>query len=225
MRGLAVAFVGPDGAGKSTVTRQVVKRLGRPATRIYMGVNLEEANVALPTTRLLLAAKRRRGGRPDLLGWPSVSSPTEKRHSSLRDIARILNLIAEEWYRAAIAAYHERRGRIVVMDRHFIADYWKHDIDPAEPNGRPWPSRLHGYLLWRWYPRPDHIILLDASPELLHQRKAEASPEFLIIRRSEYVELGDAMGGFTTVSTEQPLEEVVQQCLEVINRAAAGHRA
>lgn len=218
MSGITVAFIGPDGAGKSTVTRQVVERFGRRGRRIYMGVNLDEANVALPTTKLLLRLKERRGGRPDMTGWPTADKAAT--NASLRDVVRILNLIAEEWFRAAIAAYHKFRGRVVIMDRHFIADYWKHDIAPDARGKRSWISRLHGFLLGKVYPRPDHMIFLDASPELLYERKSEATLEFLEVRRSEYVDLEKAMGSVTRVVSDRPLDQVVHECVEIIKALA-----
>lgn len=216
MRAPAIAFIGPDGAGKSTITREIVSQLDGSAVRIYMGVNLEEANVALPTTRLVLASKRRRGGRPDLAGWHEDTSP---RRQTARDVARVLNLIAEEWYRAAIVAYHKRRGRVVVMDRHFIADYWHHDVAPPDPSHRTWVSRLHGHLLRHWYPKPDRVVFLDAPPEALHRRKPETSLEHLRTRRAEYRSFTDTLGTASVVSTEEPLEEVVRRCLEAMQKA------
>ena len=72
---LTVALVGPDGAGKSTISARLRQAaLPAPVKTIYMGVNLEASTLMLPTTRLLLAAKRARGGRPDLVA------------SSLRDV-------------------------------------------------------------------------------------------------------------------------------------------
>ena len=53
-----VALIGPDGAGKSTVGRELERRLSFPAKYIYMGVNLESSNLVLPTTRLILGIKR-----------------------------------------------------------------------------------------------------------------------------------------------------------------------
>src|SRR5690606_16626163 len=47
-----VALIGPDGAGKSTISRKVVEMLDIPAKYLYMGVNLEASNLMLPTTRL-----------------------------------------------------------------------------------------------------------------------------------------------------------------------------
>ena len=80
-----VAVIGPDGAGKSTVTQQVLKQLDLPLKYIYMGVNLESSNLVLPTTRLILELKRLGGGRPDMTGPPDPTkqaAPMPKTQSS-----------------------------------------------------------------------------------------------------------------------------------------------
>ncbi|RPJ00939.1 MAG: hypothetical protein EHM39_04075, partial [Chloroflexi bacterium] len=61
-----VAVIGPDGAGKSTVTHELLHKLSLPAKYVYMGVNLESSKMVLPTTRLFLELKKRRGKRPDM---------------------------------------------------------------------------------------------------------------------------------------------------------------
>lgn len=216
MKGFSVAFIGPDGAGKSTITRHVVGRLGPQARRLYMGVNLEEANVALPTTKLVLMVKRSRGGRPDLSAWPTTEGTRRRR--LMRDTARIVNLIAEEWYRAIIAGYHQSRGRVVIMDRHFLADYWKHDISPDDPSTRSVLSRVHGFLLRKLYPRPDRMIFLDAPAQLLLERKSEATEEYLVRRREEYAELGRSLGTVVRVDTDRPLSDVVDACVDIVEQ-------
>ena len=60
--GRSVALIGIDGAGKSTVAHEVIGRLPFDASYLYMGVNLAASPVMLPTTRLALAIKSRRGG-------------------------------------------------------------------------------------------------------------------------------------------------------------------
>jgi thymidylate kinase len=209
---VTVALVGADGAGKSTVARAVVAGLPFPARRVYMGVNLEASTTMLPTTRLALAVKRARGGRPDMTGRTS-SGPGERgrvRRGALGEIRsslRVANWIAEEWYRQAIADVHQRRGRLVVFDRHFFCDYYAHDV--VDRPGRSLAGRVHGFNLRRLYPRPDLVILLDAPAAVLHARKGEGTVEALEARRREYLSQAGLFRRFVVVDASRPTEVVV----------------
>jgi hypothetical protein len=212
---VTVALVGPDGAGKSTVARRVVASLPFPARRVYMGVNLEASSTMLPTTRLALAVKHARGGRRDMTGriGSGPGDPAQRKHgmvAGLRSSLRMANWIAEEWYRQAIAAFYQRRGRVVVFDRHFFCDYYAHDVADGR-TGRPLASRVHGYNLRRLYPRPDLVVLLDAPAEVLHARKGEGTVESIEARRQEYLAQAGLFRQFVVVDARQPTDAVVDE--------------
>ena len=77
-------------------------------------------------------------------------------------------LMAEEWYRQLVIEYYQLRGNVVLVDRHFVFDYYYHDI--VRTRGyRPFSSRAHGYMLEHLYPRPDLVICLDAPAEVLYE--------------------------------------------------------
>jgi hypothetical protein len=197
---------------------------------IYMGVNLEASTLLLPTTRLLLAAKRARGGRPDLVasslrdvGEPSAAPAG--RGAALRSTARMGVWMTEEWLRQLVALGHGLRGRIVVFDRHFLLDYYHADVasgaaGPAGPTGGPRrrgaAQRLHGWMLQRVYPRPDLVILLDAPAEVLHARKPEATVAWLEQRRKQYLELAPLVPEFVVVDVDRPLDAAVSEVVAAI---------
>ena len=82
---------------------------------------------------------------------------------------------------------------------------------------------MHGFVLQRFYPRPDLVILLDAPAPLLWARKQEGTLEALVRRRDEYLRLRDGLGGIETVDVAQPEETVVREVARLIlDRAAAG---
>jgi len=212
---VTVALVGPDGAGKSTVAHQVVAALPFPARYVYMGVNLEASRTMLPTTRLALAIKHRRGGRADMTGRVGAGPGDATRRkrgpiAGLKTGLRMTNWIAEEWYRQAIAAVQQRRGRVVVFDRHFYCDYYAHDVAPTGSD-RPLAGRIHGFNLRRLYPKPDLVVLLDAPAEVLHARKGEGTVASIEARRQEYLVQSDLFRRFVVIDARQPTEAVVAE--------------
>jgi hypothetical protein len=187
---------------------------------IYMGVNLEASSLMLPTTRLLLAAKRARGGRPDLVASrldgsarPADSAGGRWRRGA-RDSARMTVWMLEEWLRQLVANTYAARGFIVVFDRHFFADYYHCDV--AAGVGRGMVGRLHGWMLTHAYPRPGLVICLDAPAEVLYLRKPEASAEWLEQRRQQYLSLRDVLPALEVVDADRPLDVVIDDVVERI---------
>jgi thymidylate kinase len=203
----SVALIGPDGAGKTSVTRRVGELLPVPSTVIYMGVNLEASSLMLPTTRLIVMVKRARGGRPDATvpaGAHAVArrSPRARVLHSAKAGARMANVFAEEWFRQAVAVYAQRRGRVVLFDRHFFCDFHAYDVEPRYGE-RPLSARFHGLMLARLYPKPDLVVYLDAPAAVLHRRKGEGTLEFLEARREDYLRLAGVLERFVVVDAER----------------------
>jgi thymidylate kinase len=216
-----VALIGPDGAGKTTVARRLEGELGRPVRYLYMGVSPDSSNVMLPTTRLARRIKRAAGAAPDTAGPPSHDRPRTRPRSRLKRAAqdlraglRFANRTAEEWYRQIVARRWERRGAIVVFDRHFFVDY--HAYDVAADHARTTTQRLHGFLLEHVYPKPDLVIYLDAPGEVLLARKGEGSVEALEARRDEYRAIATLVPAFAEIDATQPLDAVVREAAAVI---------
>lgn len=219
---ITVALIGPDGAGKSTISSRMSGRLSRPVRHIYMGINPEASNHMLPTTRLLRTVRRRLGNAPDA-GGPrehnaaesAPKSPARRLLKGARAWLRMGNRIAEEWYRVGVAAAFRRRGFVVLFDRHFFSDYHAYDIAATNVSA---PNRLHGWMLQHLYPKPDLVIYLDAPAEVLFARKGEGSVELLERRRQEYLSLRDHAPHFLVVDTTQPLEAATDEVVRAIER-------
>jgi D-aspartate ligase len=216
-----VALIGPDGAGKTTISRELEAELGLPVKSIYMGVNLYSSSTMLPHMRLILALRRRLHQ-----GDPSVTSdiksitarPTTmigRLAAAGRSGARLANWLAEEWYRQAVAAYHTRRGTVVVFDRHFLADFYEADGRTGAEERRM-SERVHLFLLLHIYPKPDLIICLDAPAEVLHARKPEGSIERLRRKQADYRALLKLLPNVMVLDATKPTDEVVQEVARAI---------
>jgi thymidylate kinase len=217
-----VALIGPDGAGKTTVAARLPDVLPLPMKSIYMGVNLETSGLMLPTTRLVLALRRRRGGKPDMVasaeprGRAAIANGGGRRiKQEARAGLRLANWLAEECFRQIVAAFYMRRGNIVVFDRHFFADYYSYDV--ASRRGTvSLTRRLHGLFLDRLYPKPDLAICLDAPGRVLYSRKQEAPSEWLEQRRKDYLELATILPNVVVVDATRPAQDVIVDVAEAI---------
>ncbi len=218
-----IALVGADGAGKSTITTLLeTTPLPAPVKRIYMGVNLESSSLMLPTTRLLVTAKRMRGGRPDLVGGPAAALADQGAgrrgwRASARGGARLAVWVLEEWLRQVVAWGYSRAGYLVVFDRHFLADHYYSDIEPR-PEKRGRLRALHGWMLQHAYPKPDLVLCLDAPGSVLFTRKPESSPQSLEDRRQEYLRLAGAVPAFEVIDADRPLDQVFTEVVDTIRR-------
>ena len=214
----SVALIGPDGAGKSSMAREVARRVGSPARYLYMGVNLEQSSLTLPTTRLALAIKRARGGGPRMTAdWSGTESRSGGRPRLVREAyagVRLMGWLAEEWFRALVARIYNWRGYLVVFDRHFLFDYYAGHV--RRHPGQLLATQLHGMLLRRFYPRPDMVICLDAPAAVLHARKREQSVESLERRRQEYLSLAAVAPDFNVVDATQPVPVVLDEIMAMI---------
>jgi thymidylate kinase len=220
-RAMTVALVGADGAGKSTMSREVeAADLPAPVKIIYMGVNLEASSLMLPTTRLLVALKRRRGGRPDMVATSLQSDSKDSARSldrarrAVRDTARLTAWTTEEWLRILVAAAYKHQGNIVVFDRHFLADYAFVGADGAGQS--TWGAKAHVWMLRHAYPKPDLVICLDAPADVLYARKPESSIEWLEQRRRQYLHLGSLVPDFVVIDVDRPFAEVRADVLRLI---------
>jgi thymidylate kinase len=211
-----VALIGADGAGKTTVARRLEAEGRLPVKYLYLGVDAEAANHLLLTTRVIRWARRRRGDiedRTPLRAAPVrsvyVARPARRRPArALRAWAGLANLVAEEWYRLAVAAWFERRGHIVVFDSHPRADFAAHDM---ATNARlPPERRLHGCMLRRLHPAPDLTVVLDAPPETLRARTGEASLADLERRREDRLAVREGLRRVVVVDASGPLDDVVR---------------
>jgi thymidylate kinase len=128
-------------------------------------------------------------------------------------------MVAEETYRHLLTVWHLRRGRLVLLDRHFLFDYYATDV--VRP--RTLERKLHGLFLSRIYPKPDLVIYLDSPPEVLLARKGEGTLESLARKRDEYFAIQRLVPQFIVVDGARPLDEVTRQVVDHIE-AFAGIR-
>jgi thymidylate kinase len=215
-----VALIGQDGSGKTTVSRRLETELGLPVTSIYMGVNMYSSGVMLPHMRLIRFLRQRaHGDDPEAASDISDEQPQAKRASrgpvaSIRSGLRLASWLAEESYRLLVARRLTRRGRIVLFDRHFFADFYAED--GATASSHPIARRIRMFVLRHVYPRPDLTVLLDAPAEVVYARKPEGTIERLRQRREAYLALLPDLPEHVVVDASLPADEVVREVAAAI---------
>lgn len=206
----AVALIGCDGAGKTSVAEMLTRRSPFPVRYVYMGVNADSSNVSLPTTRLVHALKVRGVRKERRKRGEAVSAPVslhgiEHRKDSrgkLWAALRLMNRIAEESLRQAVSTWYQARGFVVVYDRHFLFDYG------AGKPPRRLSDRIHRWFLERVYPKPDLVLFLDAPSDVLYARKPEVPIDYLDARRRAYLHQGRSIERFELIDASQQLDNV-----------------
>lgn len=209
-----VALIGPDGAGKTTIARRLEYLLPWPTRYVYMGVSHDSSSHLLPTTRLIRLLKRLCGAGKDNVGPRRHEEINVRRRGLFRQLAggaksalSLTNRIAEEWFRQIVVWYYRKRGNIVLLDRHYFADYYAYDV--AQTVGkRPLGRRIHGFLLQHFYQKPDLTIYLDAPADVLYGRKGEGTIELLQRRREDYLQLRELVPHFCVIDANRPQDDV-----------------
>ncbi len=219
---VSVALIGPDGAGKTTVSKQLEHAFPMPVKYVYMGINPDASNHMLPTTRLIIGIKRMMG-RSTAKGGPRDPNQVQTKRrgagkrllSSLKTGVSLTNRIAEEWFRQGLAWYYQQRGYLVLFDRHYFSDYYSYDVmTAAQP--RTLSRRIHGFMLSRVYPKPHLVIYLDAPAEVLFARKGEGTISLLEERRKAYLQMAELVPAFRVIDATQSIETVTQEARNVI---------
>jgi thymidylate kinase len=190
--GLSVAVLGPDGAGKSTLVKEIVRQV-QPAfrsTRVYHW-------------RPYVLRGKLRTSASDPHGKPADSSP----RSSLRLIAHVLDYWLGYALRIRPALAH---AGLVVFDRYFqdlLADPRRYRY-----GGPVWMVNAAARLV----PDPDLVLILDAPEEIVRARKQEVAPAEIARQRRVYHGLAAAFPRTTILNAAEPADTVSRQACRAV---------
>jgi len=178
-RGVVVALVGTDGAGKSTVADGLYERLGGygiPTSAAYFGMargNLPGVALARrlfgvgattpPASAAPVPVPDRRPARAAAARPPARAAAVPPAdHPGLRQVAA--------WFYAGEYLWRYLRTVAPALARHHvvIADRWVYDLRES-----PWPGSRAARVAEFLVPAPDLLVLPDAPPDVIHARKPE----------------------------------------------------
>ena len=187
-----IVFLGCDGSGKSTVIADLTEALEVRGIHVRCGHWCPVAG----------------GGAH---GADTSDPHGQSARGCVSSIAK-LGVLGYRWWAAWLFGGWGRisRSGVVLFDRY----YGDLCVDPARYRygGPMWLARLWTRLL----PHPDHLLFLDASPEVLLSRKQEVGRESLVRSRAGYLALVDRAGG-TVIDVARPLDAIVEEILTIMD--------
>jgi len=214
--GRIIAVLGPDGAGKSTVAREVRRWLAwkLDVYPVYFGTGDGPSSLLRWPLKLALRLRRPRR-RPALPEAAANGHPTGGISPGRLLWALVLAAEKRSKMRAAVAA--RNRGMIVVCDRYPQAQIAGYNDGPLLASWLDRPGLRRRLARWEFetYARlsrtaPDLVIKLDVTPETGMQRSPDTAPGE-VERKREAVRAIDYGPNARTVEIDslRPLPEVL----------------
>ena len=200
-----ICFIGTDGAGKSTLVREVAKRykeiFGVKVSSLYFGWR-----PFLPTTKLISYFFKKKGYRV------AESMNKKRKRFSLIQELMLHYYYKEYWARYLFKIWPKfYKKQIIVVDRYFYDMYAHYDYANR--------SKLFKFLI-KLFPRPDYVFFLDIDVETAKKRKPEIDIELLTMHRERYLKLNRIMR-LKTINTKKKVEECVNLVVEVTKEKIA----
>ncbi|MGA7837121.1 MAG: hypothetical protein WB996_04090 [Ignavibacteriaceae bacterium] len=212
-----IALIGADGSGKTTIAKMLLDSPPAKMKYLYMGLNIESSNHALPTSRLIFYLKllkyKRKNKKLKNVKLKNLSlndleeNRTLDKRGKLGAIARLVNRMAEAWYRQFFSIVFQLMGYVVLYDRHFLFDSSTGHFG-AEAKNQRLTSKIHWWLLNNMYSKPDLVFFLQAPPEVLFERKGEGDIQYLKMRSENFMKVGSMLNNFIIVDATQPIDKV-----------------
>jgi thymidylate kinase len=199
-----IAFIGPDGCGKSLVIDAIRKQFSQ-TFRDVQCFHLRPG--------FLHHMSNAEGSVTDPHGQPP--------RGRIASVAKVFYFVADYFFGYLFQLVPAMiRSHLIIFDR-YIDDLLV-DSKRVRYSGPKWLLQLAARIV----PRPDLVVLLDAPAEVLWSRKQEVPFNEVVRQRAAYLRMAHNLPSTIVVDAAQPVPGVVHDVMEVIvahfsRRAAA----
>lgn len=209
-RGMLVCFIGLDGTGKTTLARHLEAVLRERSVSTRYVWHRFEPTILRPLTWL---------GRTLFLAGPKAQDDYQRFKARRRALFRHRIIMRLYTWALVVDYYLQTLIRIALpLSRNavVICDRYVHDtvVDLLCLNASPptrHPHALHLAFPWTVFPKPQLLMMVDASEETVFRRKSDTpSLEYLRERRELYRLLGEAEGA-VALDGSQSLDSLKRQ--------------
>ena len=211
-KGLSVAFLAPDGGGKSTIIKGITESCAeRFAAFSYFHFrpewrkNLGQIHIANPTQER--CENREPGTEPPPNATPHDVKLQSRMKSFIRFMYYNVDFILGTWFKINPL---KRKNHLVIFDRYYY-DYFADTIR--------YKYNLSQSLIRRFarlIPRPDIVFILDADTEVIWNRKKEVPMKEVARQRKAYASiLGMNLNGIR-IDVNRSVEEIVTEVTDII---------
>lgn len=203
--GMSIAFLAPDGSGKSTIINGITKTCGDQFAAIsYFHFrpewlrNLGQIHVS------------RRSAEPQKPLEPGEEPPRNATPHAVKIQGKLVSFVRFMYYNLDFILGHffkilplKRKDHLVVFDRYYY-DYfadmirYKYDISP----------RLVSFCSL-FIPKPDIVFILDADEAVIYERKKEVPVEEIARQRKRYASLLDRNLNAVHIHVDRDVNEIV----------------
>jgi thymidylate kinase len=227
--GMRIAIIGADGAGKSTLIKELTRWLSwRVDVRTYYMGSSQPFRLTQMVKGISKFIQRGYTGAQRYLGSRSPIARLVGSLSRLFTELRYLSEARDRYVRYKRSCQAAERGALVFYDRYPLDNIriFNRPVDGpriaagSEPR-MGWITRALARAEQDLYQRilpPEHVIMMNVRPDVSQARKPEHKWD-LILAKSQALQ-GASRNGYdlTKVDANQPLEEVLRQVKPVIWR-------
>jgi len=211
-RGLSVAFLAPDGGGKSTVIKGITESCaGSFAAVSYFHFrpewlkNLGQIHISNPTQER--CENREPGTEPP----PNATPHDVKLQSKLKSFVRFMYYNVDFIFGTFFKINPmKRKNHLIIFDRYYY-DYFA-DTIRYKYNLSQKLIRFFSRLI----PRPDIVFILDADTEVIWNRKKEVPVEEVARQRKAYASILDMNLNGVLVNVDRNVDEIVAEVTDMI---------